>query len=611
MLRFFTPSPLNVCMSDQKEKSLFDITQTELRHLLKFRPDPEHRTKKILWAVTVFLTPITLAGSLLGYIRGYRRFMEPNDDEPVLYPLPPIVKLAMILGALLIWIVLIIAAWVVINILPESLMYGGFIFYYIGLNLIGGFLVFFMFRRWRMGYAEAGIEGNKFGSARFARESELKPYHQNDGLYIGEHYCFNEAGHILTCAGTRGGKGTCLIVPNLLGRSNFAGSWVVIDPKGENAAITASYQKKRGQTVVVLNPWGLLEEQLGEAACYNPLDILADTDNPNLPDDAQMIAEMIVPIDRQDKNKFFTDNARAIVSGLLLHMVTYEDEKNERSLKTLWEWVRLPKEKWIDLLADMEVNDHKKFGGVVLQAAREIQKLMTSGERTWGNIVATVLQCTDFIKSPALQKSMQTGFNPATLSDGKTSMYIIIPADKLQSHARWLRLVVTTTMRAVVRKPNKRVCFLLDEFAALGYLPEIETALSTYAGFNITVWTILQSLMQLQAHYKDNWETFVGNSTVRHFFSVNDNFTAEYVSKAIGETSHVISDVTPFGLGGSKSNKRALVTPDELRRRSGKYIFTFIADKPVTFFNKRPYFYMLELYDNNNARYERNPYFKK
>lgn len=612
----------------------FDVSKKEVAHLFKFIPDPENSTRLVLWIVTVFLTPITLAGALLGYVRAYYRFVYRYAEPPALNQLRPIVRLAMVIGAVLIWVVLFVAFYLLVKLLPEDLLHSGFILYYVGANVILGLAVFGIYRRWAIGIHNSMVEGNKFGTARFARIDELTQYEHDKGFYIGGGYCFDDKGHILTCAGTRGGKGTNLIIPNLLGASDYKGSWVVIDPKGENAAITARYQKERGQNVVVLNPWGLLSDNVLPASSYNPLDILSDTSNINLVDDAQMIAEMIVPIDRNDRNKFFTDNSRAIVSGLLLHMATYdeslaqekegldiadiatEDEATqhkpiERTLTTLWKWVRLQQQDWIELIADMHANDHAAFGDTVKQAANEIEKLMQSGDKTWGNIIATVLQCTDFIKSPALQHSMQSGLDPKTLSDGKTTLYVIIPADKMQSHARWLRLVVTTTMRAVVRQPKNRVCFLLDEFSALGYLPEIETALSTYAGFNITVWTILQSLIQLQAHYKDSWETFVGNSAVRQFFSVNDNFTAEYVSKAIGQTSHVISEKLPFGLGMSESNQRALVTPDELRRASGERIFCFIADKPVTYYNKVPYYHMKKsYYDDLKLKYDGNPYFK-
>jgi type IV secretion system protein VirD4 len=589
-------------------KHWFDVSADEVRFLFKSRPNPAKRTNVLLWMVTVILTPITLAGALYGFVRAYLRFMLPYDEYPNFYPMRPIIRVAMILGAILVWVFLFALLWLAGRLLPDDWVRSGAVLYYLGINLFVGLIVFGVFKRWRNGINNAIIESNKFGSARFARPDELEHYERDNGVYIGGCYCLRDRGHVLTVAGTRGGKGTNLIIPNLLGLSNYLGSWVVIDPKGENAAITARYQRELGQDVVILNPWGLLADRVGEAQCYNPLDILSDKDNIHLVDDAQMIAEMIVPIDKGDRNKFFTDNARAIVAGLILHMATYEDEEIERSLTTLWQWVRLPEEDWLKLVEDMNVNDHDAFGAVVKQAANEIEKLMKAGDKTWGNIIATVLQCTDFIKSPALQKSMQSGFDPKTLSDGKTTLYVIIPADKLQSHARWLRLIVTTTMRAVVRKPNKRVCFLLDEFAALGYLPEIETALSTYAGFNVTVWTILQSLIQLQANYKDNWETFVGNSTVRQFFSVNDNFTAEYASKAIGNTSHVVVEKNWFGIGKSQSNSRPLVTPDELRRATGKNIFAFIADKPVTYFPKMPYYEMQGLVDNGKERFDENPY---
>lgn len=617
-------------------RNFFKVTDDELKLLFQKEHDPEAKTNRTLTLITAFLTPITLIGMLQGFKRGYERFMYPKRIMPEIHLSPPIVRLAMVVGAIRLWAViiglLIVGGILLSAFMPRDAFATGrmwLIMGYLGANLIMGFIIRGWFQRWQIGINNALIVGKKFGTARFAYEDELQGYKQK-GLYIGGGYTLSDKGHILTVAGTRGGKGTNLIIPNLLGVGGYQGSWVVIDPKGENAAITARYQRENGQNVVVLNPWGLLEDNIGQAQSYNPLDILADTSNINLVDDAQMIAEMIVPIDKNDRNKFFTDNARAIVAGLLLHMATdyypYEDEalvvasditapperqlRAERSLTTLWQWVRLPEDKWIDLIADMSVNEHKLFSSTVKQAAHEIGKLMQAGDKTWGNIIATVLQCTDFIKSPALQKSMQTGFDPKTLSDGKTTLYVIIPADKLQSHARWLRLVVTTTMRAVVRKPNKRVCFLLDEFAALGYLPEIETALSTYAGFEITVWPILQSLIQLQSHYKDNWETFVGNSTIRQFFSINDNFTAEYCSKAIGATSHVINYGSGLNIEKSEANQRYLVTPDELRRGSGTNIFAFIADKPVTYYPKLPYYEMPTLKINGKARYDDNPYFK-
>lgn len=420
------------------------------------------------------------------------------------------------------------------------------------------------------------LRGNRFGSARFARPQELASYWEGSGLYIGGSYLFKEKGHILTVAGTRGGKGTNLIIPNLLGLGGYQGSWVVIDPKGENATITARYQRESGKNVVILNPWGLLAEYVGDAQSYNPFDILADTTSIHLVDDAHMIAEMLLPIEKGDKNRFFTDTARSVVTGLIMQIATTQTG-DDRTLTTLWRWARLAGDDWDELVARMRLNDDPVNGEIVRNAGNEIVKLMEAGEETFGSILSSVLQATDFLKSPTLQHSLRSGYNPSSLSDGDTALYIIIPAGKLQSHARWLRLIVTTTLRAVVRKPNKKVCFLLDEFAALGYLPEVETALSTYTGFEVTVWPILQSLIQLQGLYGENWESFTANTAIRQFFNINDNFTANYVSAAIEQTSHV---VTTGGLFGSPSdataNQRPLVTPDQVRRGSAENIFAFL-----------------------------------
>lgn len=582
----------------------FRVTPQEVEYLLRSKPNPAGRAKFILYLVGVFLTAITLFGALLGYIRGYNRFMKADQEPPELHPLRPIVRFAMIAGSVLIWVV-IVGVGVLLAIIGQMIGFkSNVLFGFVAINLFFTSIVFLVFQRWRSGINNALIEGNRFGSARFARPNELAPYRQGPGLYIGGGYVFKEKGHVLTVAGTRGGKGTNLIIPNLLGLGGYTGSWVVIDPKGENAAITARYQRESGRQVVILNPWGLLSEHIGEAESYNPLDILADTSSIHLVDDAHMVAEMLVPVEKNDKNRFFTDTARSVVTGLIMQIVTTQ-EGDDRTLTTLWRWARLAGDDWDELVARMRLNDDPVNGEIVRNAGNEIVKLMEAGEETFGSILSSVLQATDFLKSPALQKSLRSGYDPTTLSDGDTALYIIIPADKLQSHARWLRLITTTTLRAVVRNSNKRVTFLLDEFAALGYLPEIETALSTYAGFEVTIWPILQSLIQLQGLYGENWETFTANTAIRQFFTINDNFTANYVSAAIGQTSHVITSRGLFGgVQDANANQRPLVTPDEVRRGSSENIFAFLGGNPPTTFVKRPYYQIVELQNRGN----KNPY---
>jgi type IV secretion system protein VirD4 len=577
------------------------MTKAEFKTLLELRSNGNARSQTIIFLLGVFLTPITAIGALLGFVHGYKRILWPEKKLPHFYPMKPVIRLAMFLGAVLLWIVVIIAAIILLPLIgftggAESVLVIG-----LGVNLLFTSAAYGIFYQWQKGMNNAVLHGEKFGTARFAREDELAKYKQPKGLYIGgENYRYSRQGHLLTIAGSRSGKFTNLIAPNLLGWADIDGSFVVIDPKGEIAGVTSKYQGEAGQDVVVLNPWDILPDSLPESVKYNPMDIL-DIENPNLVDDCQMLAEMIVPQDT-GKNKFFSDSARAILTGLIMYIAISEEGHN-RSLKTVWKWVRYPKDMWDRVLAEMQ-NVDGQHSDTLLYASTEILKYTEAGSQTWGSILATVMQSTDFLKSPALQSGMESGFDPYQLAKSKTTVYVIIPTDKLQSHGRWLRLVTTSMMRAVIRKPGKRVVFMLDEFAAPGYLPEIETALAAYAGYNVTVWAILQSLVQLQALYQNNWQVFIGNTAVRHFFGIHNNFDANYISAAIGQTSNVLIERHSMGIGKVESNARPLITPDELRIASGKSIFTFIDDIPPTYFDKAPYHDNEEL----NARADKNPY---
>jgi type IV secretion system protein VirD4 len=561
------------------------LTTDRVIRLFQPMKDPEGLTKIILYLCGFILGPITLVGAIWGYIRAYNRYFRHEGSPPVLHPLEGIQKVSMVIFAIVIWLLITLVMAIVIrffdSILDLDLMQT---IYLVGGNGVITILVMWWFSKWRDRVGAEVLETTRFGTARFASEDDVKDLRSPNGLYIGGGNFYSKQGHILTVAGTRGGKGTNLIIPNLLGIGQYKGSWVVIDPKGENAAITGRYQASLGQTVLVLDPWKLNGESVNT---YNPLDLVRGSKN--LADDAGIIAEMIVP--EEDKgDRFFNDRARSLITAMIVYMMETEgpDELTE-----IWTWLRMKKDAWVELLADMSVSDNPIVSG----AANEMLNMMETSERTYGSVIATAQQNTDFLKSPAIQESMKkSNFNINSLSEGNTTLYVIIPADKIKSQSQWLRLIVTTSLRAVIRNKKNRVTFLLDEFAALGYLPEIETALSTYAGYNVTIWAILQSLIQLSDKYGKNWETFLGNTAIKHFFSLGDNFTSDYVSKIFGTKTFV---------GGSSTTSRPLITQDELRRASSDFIFTVVEQRPPMFFAKKPYYEIPGL----QGRFDKNPYF--
>lgn len=131
-------------------------------------------------------------------------------------------------------------------------------------------------------FAPPAPRGGVHGSAYFASPGEVKSsLGGGAGLIVGREnrkggQLLRYAGqaHLLTIAPTRSGKGVGAIIPNLLTADR---SVLCIDPKGENARITARTRARFGP-VYVLDPF----EVSGQAtATFNPLDGL-DADSPDL-----------------------------------------------------------------------------------------------------------------------------------------------------------------------------------------------------------------------------------------------------------------------------------------------------------------------------------------
>lgn len=570
-----------------------------------YSPDnPIQRRLKYLGFI-IFLIPL---GALLGFRYAYKKLrLQYEGKEPWLTGQPKAVYSTMIVGAVLAVILPVFVFWLFYQVKhhPYSDFYG-MVFTAVAWVIVNWFLTMICFASlslWRSDIFNYITETSRYGTARFAKPEEVAAYFEDKqpgGLYVGYRLYYKDEGHIVTCAGTRGGKGVNLLLPNLLKLGHFQGSFVVIDPKGENAAVSADYQRSIGRNVVMLNPWDILG--LGSVA-FNPLDILK-IDRLNLTDDVQMVAESIVPM-KVDRDDHFDERARSLISGLLLHLVTEYDDKS-KTLATLWGWLRLPDEQWKALLKEMTESTHPDVGDIVKKTADEVLYSMEQGAREFASVMSTARKHTDFIKSPALRDSLANGgFKSADLVEQNTIVYLIIPADRLKSQPRWLRLVVTALMRSVVRNPGKRdVCFMLDEFYSLGYLSEIQTAMGLYAGFGIHVWAVLQNLVQLQEIYGNSWQNFIGNASVKHYFNIDDNFSADYISHSMGTYS--VPSYNKLGeLSGSTG--RNLLNADELMNQSGETIYTRIDKLHPIDAPKVPYFDqgLIEGKD-----YNRNPYFK-
>lgn len=380
----------------------------------------------------------------------------------------------------------------------------------------------------------------------------------------GRPFGWYEDMNLLTCAGTRAGKGVAVVVPNLL---LYPGSAVVVDPKGELASMTAAYRhEKLGHKVVVLDPAGVADVPDELRGTYNPLSAL-DPSDPRVITTAQTIASGIVVPNPDSKEPFWDDNALDFIQACILYMTihTHPYGRNLMKLRQLVSsgdeglyqaYVEIMRGKDPDFepspagAFDMmlkEMSSEAQFGGILRETAAKIWQM---GENTRGSVLGTARTHLDFLKSPELWESLeaaQEGDHTFKLSelrdqDRPLTVYLCLPVDMMHRQGRWLRLIVTQIIQHVERTGGSfdkstqlPLLMLIDEFAQLGPIPSILNTLTYAPGFGLRLWLIVQDLVQLKRLYGDSWETIFGACGVKQFFGVNDLFTAKYISELLGE----------------------------------------------------------------------------
>ena len=421
------------------------------------------------------------------------------------------------------------------------------------------------------------------GSARFATDAENRAYAGDSGLLIGRDrktgrpLRYAGPAHLLTIAPTRTGKGVGTIIPNLL---DYAGPVVCIDPKGENARITARHRGNFGP-VHVLDPFGVTGLP---GAAFNPLDRI-DPAGLDLADDCMTLADALVyDAPGEAGEAHWNEEAKALIAGIILAIVTSEPPAT-RTLATLRDRLTLAPQAFAAMLEAMQAQ-----GGL---AARAANRHLGKSDREGAGVLSAAQRHTHFLDSPRMTAVL--GHSDFTFADVKaqpTSVYLVLPPDRLATYARWLRLMLAQGLTDLARapaSPTRSVLFLLDEFAALGRLEPVERAMGLMAGYGIQLWPILQDVHQLRALYERRAGTFLSNAGVLQVFGVNDHDSARLVSDLLGQETVVFEtmsraiDAEETGISfGSQHVARPLLTPDEVRTLREDLQLLFLAgQRPI------------------------------
>ncbi|MGX5712571.1 type IV secretory system conjugative DNA transfer family protein [Sphingopyxis terrae subsp. ummariensis] len=331
-------------------------------------------------------------------------------------------------------------------------------------------------------------------------------------------------GHLITIAPTGAGKGIGCVVPALL---RHKGPAIVIDPKGENAAITARRRRELGQQVIVLDPIGITSFP---GDCLNPLDLI-DPHSATAVDEAHVLIDQLLAF-TNDRDKFWQGRARQLLVGALFHLLT-DMPKSDHNLGRLRQIVNGAAESNGALLVEaLEGSRHP-------EARNTGQLFKISAPETLGGIVAFAQEAIDFLRGPSLQLATDRSsidFDAITRGDPMT-IYIVVPPHMLVSHGRLLRLWVGSLMTAIMRRrarPPLSTLFILDEAAQLGTFNELRQAVTLLRGYGLQTWSFWQDASQLEFLYPNDWQTMVNNSKVVQCFGANTMLAATTMSGLVG-----------------------------------------------------------------------------
>ena len=330
---------------------------------------------------------------------------------------------------------------------------------------------------------------------------------------------------------------------------------------------------------------------------YNPLFHIANEI------DVDVIANTIVKgqtVANEKSDPYWDDMAEMLLKALIYYLIAARP-KEEQNLASCSELVRAANANGGSNLLSELMNqlpyDHP--------ARMYYKSIEIAPEKTYGSILSSLQSKLGKFDSREIAEVTSTNtIDFEEIGKKKTAVYVI-SSDTHTAYDFLLTIFFSQMIQHLYDFADREggqlpmpTFFILDEFANIGRIPDFDKKISTSRSRKISFSVILQNLDQLEAVYKDSYETILGNCDTHIFLGSNSQKTVEYFSKALGEKTieresiSINRDRQRWKQGSSESEQimaRALLTPDELRRFDND--LCIIYEKGIKPIKARKYYY--------------------
>lgn len=346
--------------------------------------------------------------------------------------------------------------------------------------------------------------------------------------------------HALIMGASGSGKTQAFMFPliKILGRHGE--SMIVTDPKGELYENCGALLKEKGYKIILLN-----FRDPKEGAAWNPFSypyrIYKEGNSDKANELLQDLASNILIDPNNKAEPFWEQTASNFFTGLSLGLFddATEDEININSINMMAE---VGEDR---IGASTYIKEYFKSKGELSPAYIAAASCINAPNETRGGIMSTFRTKTRIFSSQEALSEMlsYSDFDIRDIGKEKTAVFLKVHDEKTTYHAlatifvkqAYEALIATAQTFPNLKLPY-RTNFILDEFANMPALKDVETMITASRSRNIRFSFVIQNFSQLNKVYgKDVAETIKGNCGNFVYLMSTELAALEEISKLLGD----------------------------------------------------------------------------
>ena len=368
--------------------------------------------------------------------------------------------------------------------------------------------------------------------------------------------------HNMIIGSTGSGKSQSISFPFINVMAKAGESMIVTDPKGELYEGTAKELEKRGYNIVLLN---FRDPEKGNG--WNPFNIPYQLYKDGNKDKAiEMLEDLAKNIlyDESSKSDPFWNNTSAdYFAGLAWALFQDANDADEVNINSINYMATAGEQK---LGGTNYIKEYFSSKDPTSTENIKVNSTISAPNETKGSILSVFNQKIQLFSSRETLSSMlaYSDFSMEDIGRKKTAVFIVIQDEKKTYHSLvtiFLKQCYETLVRVAQEnsggKLKYRTNFLLDEFANMPPLSDVDAMVSAARSRNIRLSFIIQNFSQLNDVYgKEKAETIRGNCGNTIYLLSTELNALEEISKMCGEVKMKKDD---------KTDSRPLVTVTDLQ----------------------------------------------